>query len=253
MNSDNENRIVNGNNNVSMNQEVKEEVVENLNKKKKNPADIVIIVAVVITVGFIGFFALMWPGIKNSINSQWDKPILYLYPEEDIDVTITFENEKALKSTYPKYKNSWNVHVKSDGTIIDNSGREYYGLYWDEDSKIKDDFKTGFYVESKDSIKFLEEKLYEIGLTDREANEFIIYWLPKMEENGDNLVHFVFTKDREKENKLYIEPKPDSMLRLEIVIKKVNKKINIKEQKLEHFDRVGFTVVEWGGTLINKK
>ena len=74
-----------------------------------------------------------------------------------------------------------------------------------------------------------------------------------MEENGDNLVHFVFTKEREKENKLYIEPKPDSMLRLEIVIKKVNKKVNIKEQKLEHFDRVGFTVVEWGGTIINKK
>ena len=41
------------------------------------------------------------------------------------------------------------------------------------------------------------------------------------------------------------------MLRLGIVIKKVDKKVKIKEQKLEHFDRVGFSVVEWGGTIVN--
>ena len=155
------------------------------------------------------------------MNTQWDKPVLYLYPEKDMDVKITFENEKALKTTYPKYNKEWNVHVKSDGSITDNDGRGYYALYWDEANNLKEEFKTGFYVKSDDSIKFLEEKLNEIGLTEREAND-----------------------------KLNIEPRPDSMLRMEIVIKKVNKKVNVKEQKIEHFDRVGFSVVEWGGTII---
>lgn len=39
------------------------------------------------------------------------------------------------------------------------------------------------------------------------------------------------------------------MLRLAIHVKKVNKKTNIKEQKLNTFNRVGFTAVEWGGVV----
>ena len=245
--------IENNQNVGTMDQEVKEEIVNDLTKKKSDPfkvAKIIVTIIVVITIVFIGFCWLMWPSIKSATEHQWDKPILYIYPEEDIDVKITFENEKALKTTYPKYNKEWNVHVKTDGSITDKDGRGYYALYWDEVNNLKEEFKTGFYVKSDESIKFLEEKLNEIGLTEKEANEFIMYWLPKMEENGDNLVHFEFTKDREKENKLNIEPKPDSMLRLGIVLKKVDKKVKIKEQKIEHFDRVGFSVVEWGGTII---
>ena len=52
---------------------------------------------------------------------------------------------------------------------------------------------------------------------------------------------------RELGNKLIIEPKSDSLLRVSIHIKKVNEKLNIKEQKLESFNRHGFTAVEWGG------
>ena len=74
-----------------------------------------------------------------------------------------------------------------------------------------------------------------------------MYWLPILENNGQSLVYFELTEERELNNKLIIEPTPDSLLRVNIHIKKVNKKINIKEQKLESFKRVGFTAVEWGG------
>ena len=230
------------------NNQVEENVNTTTNKKSGGNTALIVILIVVGVV--IGFYILMWPIIRSSIQTQWVKPILYLYPEEDIDVKVKFGNEKVLKTTYPKYDKEWNVHVKSDGSIIDKNGRNYYALYWDEDNDLDEDFKNGFYVKSDDSFKFLEEKLNEIGLTEREANEFIMYWLPIMQENGNNLVRFEFTKEREKENKLIIEPKPDSMLRVGIIIKKVDKKVKIKEQKLEHFDRVGFSVVEWGGTII---
>ena len=228
------------------------QVEENVNNttNKKSGGNIALIVILIVVGVVIGFYILMWPIIRSSIQTQWVKPILYLYPEEDIDVKVKFGNEKVLKTTYPKYDKEWNVHVKSDGSIIDKNGRGYYALYWDEDNDLDEDFKNGFYVKSEDSIKFLEEKLNEIGLTEREANEFIMYWLPIMQENGNNLVRFEFTKERENENKLNIEPKPDSMLRIGIIVKKVDKKVKIKEQKIEHFDRVGFSVVEWGGTII---
>ena len=56
------------------------------------------------------------------------KPVLYLYPEEDMMVNVTFDNKDKLLSTYPKYKNEWNVFAKKDGTLIDEDGRKYYAL-----------------------------------------------------------------------------------------------------------------------------
>ena len=68
-----------------------------------------------------------------------------------------------------------------------------------------------------------------------------------MEANKKNLVYFELTEEREAGNKLIINPKPDSLLRVSIHIKKVDEKVNIKEQKLSSFTRSGFTAVEWGG------
>ena len=68
-----------------------------------------------------------------------------------------------------------------------------------------------------------------------------------MENNKKNLVYFELTNEREQYNRLNIEPKPDSLLRVNIHIKKVNEKVQIPKQKLTSFNRYGFTVVEWGG------
>ena len=103
------------------------------------------------------------------------------------------------------------------------------------------------YPKYNNAIKFLEEELTYIGLNDKERNEFIMYWLPILEKNGKSLVYFELTEEREANNKLLITPTPDSLLRVNIHIKKVNSKVDIKEQKLTSFNRHGFTAVEWGG------
>ena len=184
--------------------------------------------------------------IKDMLGGR-AKPVLYLYPEEETNIKVSFAHPEYLTTTYPKYTNSWNVTVKPNGNMKDQDGKYYYALYWDEKRYNEVDFTEGFYVEAKDAISFLEEKLSIIGLSDKERNEFIMYWLPIMENNKKNLVYFELTKERELGNKLIIEPKPDSLLRVSIHIKKVNKKVNITEQKLETFNRSGFTAVEWGG------
>ena len=76
-----------------------------------------------------------------------------------------------------------------------------------------------------------------------------MYWLPILEKNSQSLVYFEQTVERDSYNKLLISPQPDSVLRLAIHVKKVNNKVNIKEQKLNTFTRKGFTVVEWGGVI----
>ena len=133
--------------------------------------------------------------------------------------------------------------------MYDLNGNYYYGLYFEEEGSSDVDFTEGFYVTKASAIDFLEEKLSIIGLNPKERNEFIMYWLPILEKNEKSLVYFELTEERDKYNKLIINPKPDSVLRVAIHIKKVNKKTSIKEEKLKTFKRSGFTVVEWGGVI----
>ena len=49
---------------------------------------------------------------------------------------------------------------------------------------------------------------------------------------------------------LDINPEPNTVIRVLMDYKPLDNKINIKEQQLSTPTRKGFTVVEWGGSLI---
>ena len=185
--------------------------------------------------------------VKTSYCGGIAKPILYLYPKKTTKVNVTFEHPEYLETTYPKFYGSWDVIAHKNGDLYDNKGNYYYGLYWDEKKIHEVDFSTGYYVEKDDAISFLEQKLSYIGLSPREKNEFIMYWLPVLERNGKSLVYFELTDERESYSKINITPQPDSLLRLVIHIKKVDKEVNIPKQSLTKFQRKGFVAVEWGG------
>ena len=162
-------------------------------------------------------------------------------------VNVSFSHPEYLTTTYPKYQNSWNVVANTNGDLYDQDGKYYYGLYFEEEAYYPVDFNEGFYVTKENAIDFLEDKLSMIGLTPRERNEMIMYWLPILENNGQSVVKFEFTSERQAFNGIHIDPKPDSMLRVLIHVKKVNEKVDITPQYLPHFERNGFSVVEWGG------
>ena len=218
--------------------------------KKKSSATPVLIVLLVIFGGIIGFFWVMWPSVQASINNQWVKPVIYIYPEEDMNVEVTVSNPEKLTVTYPKYNDGWKVKALTDGTLIDKNNKKYYALYWDgegDDSTIKSD---GFIVKREDAEKFLEEKLEILGLNYREANEFIMYWLPKLESNKYNYIRFKTMDEINSNMKLNITPEPDTLIRIMMEYKGLDKKIKVKEQKLERRERSGYSVIEWGGTEI---
>ncbi len=187
--------------------------------------------------------------VKDSMCGGIAKPVLYLYPKKKTEVTVSFEHPEYLETTYPKFTGNWKVVAENNGDLLDKKGNYYYALYWDEAKVHSVDFSRGYYVEANDAIDFLEQKLDYIGLSKKERNEFIMYWLPVLEKNRKSLVYFELTEERESYNKLYISPKPDSLLRLTIHIKKIDKKFKIRKQNLTKFQRKGFVAVEWGGTI----
>ncbi len=85
----------------------------------------------------------------------------------------------------------------------------------------------------------------------REANECIVYWLPRLEQNPWNLIAFQ-TEAYTETARLVIEPKPDTVIRVFMAWKPLQSAVEIPAQTLTAPDRIGFTVVEWGGAeLIN--
>jgi len=181
-----------------------------------------------------------------------DKPIMYLYPEQETEVTVKLKKPEKLTCTYPKYKEAWNVMAKPNGDLVDlNTGRNLYALYWEGINTTKVNEDEGFIVKGKDTTGFLEEKLATLGLTEREANEFIMYWLPQMEPNEYNFIRFETIEEINENMPLDIYPKPDSIIRVMMEWKPLTEKKEIKEQELITPVREGFTVVEWGGSRID--
>ena len=240
---------------AASNEEVKKPEGSNMNDqpvKKKGPSTInlLVMISIGIIVLTVGFFWVMWPKIKASVNNQWDKPIIYIYPEEDMDVEVTVSNPEKFTVTYPKYEDGWKVKALTDGTLIDSNNKKYYALYWEGNGDKDSINKDGFVVKGEDSASFLEEKLEILGLNYKEKNEFIMYWLPKLESNKYNYIRFKTREEIDNNMKLNINPEPDTLIRVMMEYKGLDKKIKVKEEKLTKVERKGYTVVEWGGTEI---
>lgn len=178
-----------------------------------------------------------------------EKPVIYLYPEKKTEVAVNLDYSGKLTASYPEYNGGWKVTALPDGRLFDENGREYYCLYWEGTSETEYDFSKGFCVPGVEAADFLEKSLEKLGLSEREANEFIIYWLPRLEQNEYNLISFQ-GKAYTDSAKLEITPKPDTVIRVFMAWKGFDEYIEIEPQELSSPERKGFTVVEWGGTEV---
>lgn len=177
------------------------------------------------------------------------KPVIYLYPEKTTQVTVRLDYSGQLTCTYPAYNDGWTVTADPDGTLTDAAGQTYNYLYWEGEAATGFDLSEGFCVPGAGTAAFLEDALARLGLNRKEANEFIVYWLPQMEPNPYNLITFQQGSYTEAA-KLTVTPEPDSVLRVFMTWKGLDAPVDIPAQTLSAFDRHGFTVVEWGGAQV---
>ena len=183
----------------------------------------------------------------------YDKPIIYLYPEVSTVCSVKLTLKGELTCTYPDHgTDGWQGFTANpDGTLIFPDGREYYALYWEGVQNTEWDLSRGWCVRGEDTAEFLEWALEAQGLNRREANEFIIYWLPLMQDNPYNVISFQ-TEAYTDSAILDVEPAPDSLLRVFMTYYPTETEVDIEPQTLRGFVRRGFTVVEWGGSQVSK-
>lgn len=197
----------------------------------------------------------IYNGSGAEINYN-DKPVIYLYPQTPQSVTVRLSLKNGtLSATYPEFDTAiggWKVTATSDGRLTDSrDGREYSYLFWEslQTSAVAYDLLQGFVVKGDEVREFLGKILPETGLTPKEYNEFIVYWYPRLMNIPLMQIYFA-GKEYTDSAQLSIEPRPDSMLRVFMVVRPLKEPILLTPQKLPSFERKGFSVVEWGGTLL---
>lgn len=188
-----------------------------------------------------------------AANDMDAKPIIYFYPETPTVCSAKVTLNGELTCTYPEHgAEGWkDFTAYPDSTLIFPDGKEYYALYWEGRQSADWDFSTGFCVRGEDTAEFLEWALEKQGLTRREANEFIVYWLPLMQENPYNVISFQTTAYTDGAS-LDITPTPDCLLRVFMAYYPTDAEVEIEPQTFAGFTRQGFTVVEWGGSRVTK-
>lgn len=205
------------------------------------------------------------------------KPVVYLYPEKQTTVHISFGTPVILNTNIPTYQNGWLVSASPDGTLTDlqpqytdcskidgtQFGSEYAinacksnsypYIYWTGKS-VENAYpkETGGWIVSKDAIyTLMQEKLKEIGLTAKESDDMTSYWVPKMMEKNMPYyrISFLQTGDMNNFIPMNVSPRPDSIVRVFLDWKPLASKpsVALAPQKLERMQRKGFTLVEWGG------
>lgn len=210
------------------------------------------------------------------------KPAIYLYPTKPTNINVTIDKNIDLTLDIPKYQpdKGWNVLAYPDGKIVDlqpeytncnkldtkRFGMEYAKeacnknnypyLYWEGITKNKPLPKqiNGWLVKTANIKTFLTSKLDYVGFNKAEKDEFIRYWSHKVAESKQDtaFISFMQTEAVNNDNSLTITPTPDSINRFYIVVD-----LNVKNHKnpapqiLTSFKRTGFTVVDWGGCVID--
>lgn len=183
-----------------------------------------------------------------------DKPVIYLYPVSDLEVTTTVKPAGTFTFTYPEYANGWKGMAHPDGSITINESTYPY-LFWEAKNAFRIanfDPTHGFIVTREQTISFLEEKLTEMGLNDKERTDFITYWGPRLVTNAANFIQFQFNDDCNQYAELHIVPEPAQIFRVYMIWSETDSATSVQPepQILPTVQRNQFYAIEWGGSEI---
>lgn len=191
--------------------------------------------------------------------AECGKPVIYLYPTKTTDVSVRVNPTGGFTKTEPDYGTGWLVKAEPNGNLYNYQDKKNYPyLFWEGYGLNYQMSNEGFVVAKNDVNKFLREKLAIQGLNEKEINDFLEFWLPRMQSDPYYFVTFVPQAEFDKMAPLTVSPKPDSVIRVFMDFRALDKPIQVKEQKLPAQggsalggtpQRTGFTVVEWGGEL----
>ena len=180
-----------------------------------------------------------------------DKPAIYIYPEQDAEfqVQLILKNGTKITKSMPKYNEGWDVFIEKSGRI----DRKYDYLFYEASIKMMPSRQvgTGWCIPQKNLKNELNDLLLNFGLNKQETNEFLDYWLNRLNDYKYYKIFPVINQQLDGFVELNITPQPQTIFRIWFFFQGSNKFEALPYPQIKNFKREGTTVIEWGGVLLN--
>jgi len=203
--------------------------------------------------------------------TPWCKPAVYLYPEKETEINVKLSLHGKLTYSDPPYNNliGWKIIAKPDGqlSVKDTSdggeattstpprwsNKTYPYLYYEADIKGIDIPDKGWVFPRNELKLNLNKILLKIGFNDKEVKDFMDYWLPKLKEKPWYFVTLIPEDLINVKEKLILSQNPDTLIRTRVVFEGLDSPLTVSPLTLPDYKiRSGFTVTDWGGTIIGR-
>jgi len=182
--------------------------------------------------------------------AECGKPVIYLYPETETNVSVTVVPTGGFTKTEPDYGSGWNVRATPESALLNYADSKIYPyLFWEGKALNYAMDNKGFSVAREEVVPFLQEKLAFQGLNEKEIADFMEFWVPRMQARPYYFVTFVPQSDFDQMAPMKVSPRPDTVIRVFMDYRGLDHPITVEPQTLTARERKGFTVVEWGGEL----
>ncbi len=178
------------------------------------------------------------------------KPALYLYPTKPRQIEIYLKPKGWLTKTIPYYNGIWLVRASPKGIIDNKYEYLFYEVALNSSLKLP---KEGWVVKAEEMERWFDKTLSKLGLKGKEIEDFKEYWLKELKGYPYFKIRILSQKFLNENLGIQIKPKPDKMIRVILVFEGIKEKERMVEPNIKTPKRKGFTVVEWGGILMNEE
>ena len=200
---------------------------------------------------FNGFgMPVQYQKTKYQSAAECGKPVIYLYPTKDMNVSVKVEPNGGFKKTEPAYNNGWNVWATTKSELTNLAdGVNYPYLFWEGKAYNYATPDKGFVLKRENVARDMKVLLARLGLNEKESKDFMEFWQPKLETKPYVYVTFVSQEVFDQLAPLTVTPKPDKVIRVFMDYTPLENYMSVAPLKITTPERTGFTVVEWGGRL----
>lgn len=182
------------------------------------------------------------------------KPVIYLYPEFPTTVDVLLTIPGSITQSIPRYPdNGWRNIQALPGGSLRYEGSTFSELYYESLVGTVHAPDNGIIIPMKNLRPALLLLTKQLGLIPHEQDEFLAYWMPKLEQLNQPYILFSLISSQEKEriDHVTIIPRPKTTIAFLAYFRGLAFPITPKPLMLPTVPpaRLGFTSVEWGGVI----
>lgn len=181
------------------------------------------------------------------------KPNIYLYPEAEAALSVTFGLPALLTATLPDYHTQWQVIASPDGSLTNLDGNSacdylFYESLTDPALFARD---SGWILSASTREAQFREILAAYGFNEREISDFVAFWTEKLTPGTDYVIYPQLTAAVDGAMPITVYPAPANSFRLWFAFEAYPGGQAPTTPVVTAMDRDGYTLVEWGGFFLD--